>query len=195
MNGNQIRIAISGKARSGKNLIADLIVKHFNIENNEFKIRAFADPMKQIAKIMFPNADENCLYGASELRENIIDTLHKDINDNYLTYRMFLTDLGKFGRNYNNNKWISTLDYDLNKSQDKKLYIVSDLRFIEEYNYLLNQGFYMIRVIRNGINSGNDISEIEQDKIPNEKFNKLIYNNFSIDVLSDEIKQLVSQWL
>lgn len=195
MTGNQIRIALSGKAKVGKDTVARLILRHLQLNRDECRIRAFADPMKEIIKIMFPNADDECLYGASELRGNVISDifLNKDFHRKPLTYRNALTDIGKHAREYNENIWITNLDNDLERSYYKKIYIVSDCRFINEFNYLRNNGFYLIRVLRKGIDSGIDVSEVEQEQIPNESFDKVIHNDYSIDILSEEVRQLVEQ--
>lgn len=206
MIGNrQLRIGLSGKAKTGKNTVADLIVTHLDLNRDEYRIRAFADPMKEIMKIMFPGADNECLYGASELREKVISNkfLNRDFHRKPLTYRSGLTDIGKYAREYNENIWIYNLDYDLNNwvpnidrtssSRYKSAYIVSDCRFINEFNYLREQGFYLIRILRKGTNSGIDVSEVEQEQIPNESFDKVIHNDYSIDVLSEEVRQIINE--
>jgi len=193
MIGNQIRVAISGKARSGKNLIAELLIKHLNLNINEYRIRAFADPMKEIVKIMFQNADNECLYGASQLRSNIIDTIYNDENNEYLTYRKALTDLGKQARKYNKDIWIYNFDYDLRKNTHMHAYVCSDARFLNEIEYLKDRQFYLIRVLRNGTDIGKDVSETEQDAIPDSVFDKVIHNDYSIEQFSEEVKQIVEE--
>jgi dephospho-CoA kinase len=193
MTGNQIRVAISGKARSGKNLIAELLIEHLKLSQNEYRIRAFADPMKEIVKIMFPCADDECLYGASQLRSEIIDMIYHDEDARYLTYRKVLTDLGKQARKYNKNIWIHNFDYDLKKNAHARAYVCSDARFLNEIEYLKDRGFYLIRVLRNGTDIGKDVSETEQDTIPDSVFNKVIHNDYSIDQLSEEVKQIVDE--
>src|SRR5271165_4803636 len=197
MVGNQIRIALSGKARVGKDTVAKLIIQHLKLDRYEYKIRAFADPMKEIIKIMFPNANDECLYGASELRGEIISDqfLNRDFHRKSLTYRNALTDIGRYAREYNENIWVSNLDYNLNNPFNKRktAYIVSDCRFVNEFNYLRDNGFYLIRVLRKDIDRGFDVSEVEQEQISDESLDKVIYNDYSIEVLSEEVKQLVDK--
>jgi hypothetical protein len=193
MTGNQIRIAISGRARTGKNTVAGLLIKYLNLQAGEYRVRAFADPMKEMIRIMFPKADKESLYGASQLRSNIIDYIYNDESNMPLTYRKVLTDIGKQARNYNNNIWIYNFDADFNMNTHTRAYICPDARFINEIEYLKKQYFYLIRVLRKGIEVGGDISEQEQGQIPDESFDKVIHNDFSIDVLSEEVKQIVEE--
>lgn len=191
MSGNQLRIAISGKARTGKNTVADLIIKHLNLKESEYRIRAFADPMKQIIEVMFPNASKECLYGASELRSNVIEDFYRSDDGKLLTYRTALTDIGKKARQYNQNIWVYNFHKDLLAHTHVHAYVASDLRFINEFNYLKEQDFYLIRVLRDGTSVGTDVSETEQEQISDDKFDRVIHNDFSIETLSWEVLQTI----
>jgi hypothetical protein len=190
MVGEQYKIAISGKARAGKNTVASFLVKHLGLNDNNSKIVALADPMKHIAKIMFPDASTECLFGPSELRAKIIPGEFLDSDDKALTYRRFLLDLGAFGRKYNNDIWLNCLVKDAELSTDKIGYICSDVRFVNEYNYLKSHGFFMIRITREASTKINDVSELEQDQIPNDGFDYVIENNGSMLALEEEVKKI-----
>jgi hypothetical protein len=178
----QYRIAISGKARSGKDLIASMFYKVLTLNEYSAKITAIANPMKQIVEIMFQGLDKYNLYGPSENRSKTICDLYYD-----LTYRQALLDIGKFGRAYNKDIWLHYLENDLNQSKDKIVYIVSDCRFINEFEFLRKHNFYMIRIIRDNSEKIDDISETEQNEIPNSLFDVVIYNNSSLDDLYTEV--------
>src|ERR1700722_19840139 len=147
MSGKQLKIAISGKAGAGKNVFASFLVQGLGLDDNNSKIVALADPMKSIIKMMFPEAKSECLFGPSELRSEIIPGSYKNKEGNQLTYRQALIDLGAFGRKYNDNMWLNCLAEDAN-TNNKDAYIISDVRFGIEFNFLKKSGFYMIRVIR-----------------------------------------------
>lgn len=188
--GKRYKIAISGKARAGKNTVASMLVKHLGLNDTNSKIVALADPMKFIAKTMFPDASEECLYGPSELRALPIPGEFIDMAGDPLTYRRFLLDLGAFGRKYNNDIWLNCLVKDAEVSTDKIGYICSDVRFINEYNYLKSHDFFMVRVLRDASTKINDVSELEQDKIPNNGFDYVIENNGSMLALEEEVKKI-----
>jgi len=187
----KILIAISGKAKSGKNTVAELIAHHSGFDKNKISIVAIADPMKKILQLMFPEASPKCLYGPSEFRSEIIHSKYTDKYGKPLTHRQALLDIGARGRAYNDDIWLNILDNDVKKSDDILVYIVSDARFINELTFLKKAGFTMIRVQREDISKINDVSELEQDKVPNSFFNYIIDNNISFDELSSLIKDLV----
>jgi hypothetical protein len=191
MSGKQLKIAISGKARAGKNSAASFIIKHTVLNENNAKIVALADPMKKIVKMMFPEAKNECLFGPSELRAEVIaKDKYLDKERSPLTYRNALIDLGAFGRKYNNDIWLNCLVEDANISKDKLVYIVADVRYINEFEFLKKSNFYMIRILRDSFTKINDNSETEQDIIPNSDFDRVIYNNGSLEDLSKELKCL-----
>jgi hypothetical protein len=188
-NYNCYRIAISGKAKAGKNTVATLLANNF-CPNGGVKITALADPIKRILEIMFPNASKNCLYGPSELRSEVILGNFIDDKSEKLTYRKALTDLGKFGRKYNDNMWLDCIVDDFNKSKDLSLYIIPDVRFRVEFDYLRKHNFYMVRVKRKNCSNIDDISETEQETILDEEFDSIIINDWSIEELNQEVKML-----
>jgi len=188
----QIKIAISGKASAGKNTIANLLVEHFGFSEDRCKIVALADPMKNIIKIMFPAAEDKCLFGASEFRSQIISPDYLDQDKNALTYRRALVDLGKFGRQYNTNIWLKCLTENAKNCTDKLLYIAADCRFINEYQHLKEAGFYMIRVKRDNCSQIDDVSETEQDQMPDSNFHYIIDNNGTIEELSQQVIKIVN---
>lgn len=185
----QYKLAISGRAKTGKNTVASMFAEHLtNHDKSKNKIVGIADPMKHIIKAMFPEALDKCLFGSSELRSNIISHKYIDKNGSYLTYRQALLDIGAYGRKYNNNVWLNLMVEDANKSNDIGVYIVSDVRFMIEFDYLKNAGFTMIRVLRDNIEAIDDPSENEQETISNTRFNYIINNNKSLDKLYEQVR-------
>lgn len=189
-----VKIAISGKAKSGKNTLASFLIDELSKSEDlsMTSIQAFADPIKRIVIEMFPEADRNCLFGPSELRSNIIHCDYKDDLGNPLTYRQALLDIGARGRKYNPNCWIKRFDATMNEEAATNI-IASDLRFINEYEYLKRNGFYTIRITR-GIDSIiDDISETEQDTLLDNDFDLVIRNDMTIDDLRSHAKSLVNR--
>lgn len=184
------KIAISGKANSGKNTVASMLVEFLKYKNSKEKIVALADPMKHIVKIMHPEALDECLWGPSELRSNIISEKYLNEFGKPLTYREALINLGAYGRKYHRDIWLNALVKDATKSEDVNAYIVSDVRFVNEFKYLKEAGFTMIRVLRDDCAVIDDISEKEQEAIKDKEFDHVINNNKTIEYLRDEVKLL-----
>lgn len=182
------KIAISGKANSGKNTLAKMIQKECKIP---FEMVAFADPIKKIAKIMFPNIDNKHLFGSSKYRNSIIsDAL--DENKNPLTVRQLLKDIGtKLGRSYKDTIWLDRFDETCAEFDPSQSIILMDCRFLNEFNHLKNKNYYLIRIKRDNDIVDTHVSESAQDAILDSQFDYVIDNNGSKKDLLNEVKKIV----
>lgn len=180
-----IKIAITGKKNSGKNTLTNLILNQYN--NKSYKIFAFADPIKEIIKIMFPWADNDCLYGPSYKREFFIPNAMK--NDKPLSYRQAIIDIGMQGRSYNSNHWVDIIDIRM-KQINSDIVIVSDLRFANEFEYLRKENFKIIKIIRSNKDILNHVSETDLDSFNDNLFDYIIYNNKNLSDLEEEVKKI-----
>jgi hypothetical protein len=206
------RIAISGRANSGKNTLAKLISTELDclihLDRWDCKILAFADPLKDMAMLMLPKTKKEYWFGPSHLREEVIPNYFKDGKP--LTYRQVLFDIGtQLGRGYNDNCWLHNFDarYEqlfehIMRTTDWKppdLVVVSDVRFRNEFDHLKQKGFYQIRLYREtGQPIINHISETNQVSIQDSEFDYVLHNNQSLADLEKEVRtkiipQLVSQ--
>jgi len=188
-----IKIAISGRARTGKNTLAEMISDQVSgaiISDIRCKIVAVADPIKRMVMEMVPNADPECLYGQSELRSRPLPGLLKDEDGQPLTYRKLLTDLGKQGRKYNPDVWLNALVKNAEQNKHLKGYFVSDCRFPNEMQYLRDHGFYMIRIKRKNAPLIEDESETAQLSITDDFFNEIVDNDYCIDTLRDKARSI-----
>lgn len=202
------KIAITGKANTGKNTLANLLSAkvldrysaEYAIKNPGWafaflpKLMAYADPIKEIVITMFPHANKECLYGPSHLRAEPIPGAFK--NGKPLSYRQALIDIGtEVGRGYNDKIWLENFDarYErlLVKSKPN-LVIVTDVRFRNEYEHLKQKGFFQIRLYREtGLPDINHVSETNQNSIKDEEFDYVLYNNKSLDDLKEEVSQKI----
>lgn len=200
------KIAISGKANSGKNTTANIILQELaKIKSKEQLINeivAFADPIKEIILKMFPQkACKDFLYGRSELRALEIPG-SIDVNGNPLTYRQALIDIGTMARKYNPNVWVDCFDCTYknilsknnilkNAGQQTEALIVSDLRFKEELDYLKQENFYLIKIKRNKITKIDHASETQQDGFSDQDFNSILNNNGTMEDLRSQILNIL----
>jgi hypothetical protein len=185
-----LKIAVSGKAGSGKNTVASVIVKDIlKLAPDEYRIAAFADKIKELTTSFFPGCDQEALYGASELRQKQIESDINEIIDTVATYRKVTLDIGKLGRTYSPSFWVghAALKY-LSAPPTLRAYMIADLRFIEEYKWLRAAGFNLIRVKRNNLIKIDDISETEQDKLSDDMFDLIVENNGTIEDLRNTLK-------
>lgn len=139
---------------------------------------AFADPLKKIAHLVFPDIPRKWLYGPSKYRAQIIPNAYK--GDDPLTVRQLLIDLGNdFGRRYQRDIWIRHFDRKFNSLIKKQVsaVIVTDCRFRDEFDHLSGLGFYQIRIFRDGGEQINNLSETSQNLISDSEFDFVIDNN------------------
>jgi hypothetical protein len=201
------KIAICGKANTGKNTLATHLQDEIRKRDDaahivqygrsslidfEAKTMAFADPIKEIVMVMFPNANKNCLYGPSQLRAEAIPGAFKDGKP--LTYRQALIDIGtEVGRAYNDKLWLENFDcrYEELLIKDKySLVIVTDVRFRNEFDHLKKKGFFQIRLYRDTGKASeiNHVSETNQNSILDEEFDYVLFNNKSLEDLCGEVR-------
>lgn len=199
------KIAICGRANTGKNTLAKLIADQLDYQHVFYatmgspvpgishKFMAWADPIKEIVALMFPHANKECLYGPSQLRAETIPGAFK--NGRPLTYRQALIDIGtEVGRAYNDKIWLENFDHRYEQlliRNPPELVVVTDTRFRNEFEHLKKKGFFQIRLYRdNGIFMPeiNHVSETNQDTIKDEEFDYVLFNNKSLDDLREEIK-------
>lgn len=189
-----LKIAICGKANSGKNTTAQLlsasIKENFRYSNFNTQLMAFADPIKEMISLMFPYLNKDLLYGPSKLRAEIIPEAFKDKQP--LTIRQSLIDLGTgVGRSYNEDIWINAFKYKFNNIKThNNIVIVTDIRFINEFNYLKSENFYVIKLLRDSELKINHSSETNQDSINDRNFDYILYNNGTLSDLKIEVHKI-----
>ena len=191
-------IAICGAKRSGKDVLADHLVKNYN-----YKRIAFADPLKVAVKNLFNFDDDQVGIG--------IDTgsNRKDIIDDKwgITPRAALQFFGteimqekiqELLPNINKNFFANTLKNHIENAEEDQKFVISDLRFIHEYEMLANiqniqhKDKVIVRVIRpynNRIRDENPhISEIEYTNIP---YDIIMINNGTINEYISRFEKLI----
>ena len=187
-------IALTGKKGSGKDVVADILVKNFG-----FKKYGFGDPIKNVAREMFGFSEEQ-LYG--NLKDVVDEKWGIKPRD---FFQKFGTEYGQFifpkhfpeifscisERQF----WVKRFKiwYDIEKDCNRLLKVViNDLRFIHEYEYLLNMDAYVIKIERDGVLQDNHISENELSNNKSINYNYIIENNGSIEELEEKIINLIS---
>jgi hypothetical protein len=125
-------IGLTGKARSGK----DTVAEHLNIAHG-FHHYWFSKPMKDAMRVIFGWNDDH-LYG--DLKETV-DKFYG------VSPRVALQTLGtEWGRGcINKDIWINRAKHEINQHQN---IVISDCRFDNEAALIRKQGGLVIRVVR-----------------------------------------------
>jgi hypothetical protein len=187
-----IKIAITGQANTGKNTLARMLVRQIRASSSQNKkwisaqYLAFADPIKEMGRIMFPTLPKKFFFGASHLRDEIIPGAYKEGVP--LTIRQLLIDIGTgLGRGYQDSIWLNNFDHRLSKIWAKVL-VVTDVRFRNEFDHLRDKGFYQIRLYRKtGKPTLNHASETSQATITDEEFDCVLHNDGKLSDLKFEV--------
>lgn len=120
-NNNQIRVAICGEARSGKDHFAEQLANQFRSEGKTVLKIAFADKIKSLYREFFP-----------------ADLTHGKPRDAYLkignTFREIYPDV-----------WVDALANDLEHLYLWDVIIITDLRFPNEVEFCESNGFTIFK--------------------------------------------------
>lgn len=189
------KIAITGKANTGKNTVSKLLYDGISLAVSatpRVEYIAFADPIKEMARHMFPEIKRKWLYGSSKYRAQVIPRAFKEGVP--LTIRQLLIDLGTgVGRAYKETTWLEAFDYSFGKAQRKRrdIVIVTDVRFRNEFDHLKALGFFQIRLLRDAHLQINHSSETNQDSIRDDEFDYVLSNNGTLDDLKSGVSAIV----
>ena len=195
-------IAICGAKRSGKDVLAEHIVKHYNYERV-----AFANPLKQAVKALFGFDDEQVetdkkdvvdenwgitpraalQFFGTEIMQEKIQELLPDMKRNFFanTLKNYIAS----HRDADDGQSASHRDADDGQSashRDAASFVISDLRFIHEYEMLFHipnirkEDVVVIRVLRptTGAAADSHKSELEYINIP---YDVVLVNNDTIE--------------
>ncbi len=192
-------IALCGAKRSGKDVLAEHLVKKYNYERV-----AFADPLKLAIKSLFNFDDDQVGIGKDngEGKKDIVDE-NWGITPRYVL-QFFGTEImqekiQEILPNINKNFFANTLKNNIiNKmnTNEEQSFVISDLRFMHEYEALFSipkirkDDIVVIRVIRPSNLSVADphISEIEYMKIP---YDVLLMNDDTIEKYINKFEKII----
>lgn len=147
MYGGNMLIGLSGRIGSGKDTVADFLVK-----NHSFKKISFASSLKDVCSVLF-NWDRTLLEGSTaDSREwrNTVDIWWSNrLKIPNLTPRMMLQLIGTqiMRQNFNDEIWIANLENKL-KTVDDTNVVVTDCRFINELELIKKYNGRLVQVNR-----------------------------------------------
>lgn len=174
-------IGLSGKARSGKNTVGDYLEGTYFVHQV-----ALADKIKAILKDLFFLTPEQ-LHGDDKFK----DDPRYGCSPRYMM-QYFGTEMA---RKFNPDIWVQHVAVEVAKIQKKcpgAVTAITDVRFINEIDWIKHQGGQIWRIIRTddspevgGIEG--HASEVSLDVLPNEAFDHvLIAKGGEIDKLYDK---------
>lgn len=133
-------IGITGRMRSGKNVVADMLVEILKerqpkgyFSNYDIKVYAFADPLKE------------CLINTFGLSRESLYTQQGKASMNYhwgMTHRQILQKFGTEAvrNNLHNDAWVFAMDNYIDNFENNTVLIIPDVRFENEARLCRNYG-------------------------------------------------------
>jgi hypothetical protein len=172
-------IGLSGYAQSGKDSTAELLCLNYG-----YTRLAFADPMRQALMIINPKLDS--ITHVSDF----VEDYGWDIAKKNPEVRRLLQVLGTdFGRKMlGDDVWIKIALSGI-KSEDRV--VISDVRFPNEGDAIKKLGGSLWRINRRNHSAVND--HASEHAMDNYMFSHVIYNDGTLDDLSDEVFMLSRQ--
>ena len=153
------RVGLLGHKGSGKDTLADYLVKE-----KQYIKYSFAEPVKEIAKIMF-NLNAEQLNG--NLKEVIDDrwgvsprTMFQRIGTEFGQYKIYELFPELKDKIISRGLWLKLFEDFLEKNKDKNI-VIADVRFNHEINVLKKHNFNIIKINRNIELNDSHISETE----------------------------------
>lgn len=159
-------IGISGKKKSGKDTVADI----FAITYEDVVKYHFAQQLKV-------EVSRACGVSIDYINE------HKD------NFRLILQGWGtNFRRDlYGINYWLEKMDIAIDHLSNHKIIIIPDVRFKNEYDFILKRGGTIIRVERA---TGLEDTHISETSLDDQVFDVRIDNNGTLAELVNKVKQI-----
>lgn len=174
-------IGICGRRRSGKDVVANYICSQYNFENKKI-----SDDLKSVIKILFSFTYAQLENDEKDITDKIWDITPRQTMQ-FLGTEVMQYKIQELLPNINRNFWIkSFINKNLNNNLSKNI-VISDIRFLHEYEDLKKYDILIIRIERDNINiNSNDehCSETEHLQIPADI---IIKNDGTIDELYKKI--------
>src|SRR5690625_832560 len=141
MNDKPLRIAITGKLRSGKSAIARALEYHYG-----FHILSFGDALKRVADKLFEGSPH---YQFEPIEINCPFSEGGKTTAGYCKPRKLYQDVGSALRALDENVWVRQVEKSMRvweNMKDVKGIVIDDLRQPNEYEWAKANGFIIIRV-------------------------------------------------
>ena len=168
-----MKIAFGYKMSSGKDTSVDYLIKKYGGE-----------------KISFSKFLYNIMYYVQDLCG-----LEKEKD------RHFLQLIGtEWGRKKDSDIWVNLTLKDIRNNNENKNFYCSDVRFLNEFKALKNDGWFCIKLIRNKVNKRrigtgdqNHISENDLDSLDNSHWDFILDNNGDKENLFKKLDEIVKK--
>ena len=166
-------IGLSGYARSGKDSVAQLLCLNY-----AFNRVSFADPIREAIITLNPKLD-SITHVSHRVSDYGWDVAKQDPEIRRLLQFMG-TEVGR--KMFGENIWI---DMAFKQAEQYQRVVIADVRFPNEADAIKQRGGNVWRINRHGLNGINH--HASEHAMDNYMFDHVIYNDGSLEELSDEV--------
>lgn len=149
---------ISGKARSGKNVFAEMLAEELQRRTGKaFVMMAYADDLKNMAQKELDLSWEQLWGDEKEIEDRRYKKIPRyshggfhetgDLKEPYWTGREIMQSLGEFFRGFDRDFWVKKLFRTIEEKEYENV-IITDVRYPNEVDPIVDREGYHIRVNR-----------------------------------------------
>lgn len=166
-------IGLSGYARSGKDTVAQVLISEFG-----FTRLAFADKIREFLLLINPIISDGHRLG------EVVEDYGWDVAKSRPEVRRLLQETGVAARElFGPDFWVESA---FNSADPNEKIVVTDVRFLNEADYIKEIGGHVWRVNRDSVGAVN--GHISEHDLDNYEFDLVVQNNSSLDDLSRSIR-------
>jgi hypothetical protein len=166
-------IGLTGYARSGKDTVANILIEEYG-----FTRLAFADKIRDLL------VEVNPILSDGHRLNEILKDYGWEVAKAKTEVRRLLQDLGVGARKvFGDNHWIVEAFKDIDRSKN---YVVTDVRFENEAEFIKSFSGQIWRIKRPGIEAVN--AHVSESELDGYKSDQIFMNNGTIDDLTALVK-------
>ena len=176
-----MEIGVSGKARSGKDTFAEMLATELNREAYPpYVMMAFANELKLRCQAAFDLTWEQLWGNDKEIED---ERYPKPDGAGFWTTREIMQNYGAFYRSIDGQFWIKNL-FKVAEEKDYTNVIVTDVRYVNEADFIADRGGFIIRVEREDKDRIHNIEHPSETELDDYKrFDFIVMNDSTLDDL------------
>lgn len=194
-------VGVSGLAYAGKDTVAGILVEHHGFKQYALgtKVKESALALDPWIPIYDPGAPMHLMgtprwVRLSQLIAEVGPEEAKKNPEVRRTYQRLATEAGR--KTLWEDMWTRKL-FELIRDQRPKNAVISDVRFLNEAQYITAKGGFMVRVIRPGAglegDFGDHVSETELSDDTDGIYDEILYNDGTLQDLETKVARTLAQ--
>lgn len=183
-------VALTGPKGSGKDTVADLLIGHYQAQWKTVHRLAFADPIKKMIQHIF-QLDNRMNDEYDKFKRSTIDVFTEDNIMRSVSGRHVVREIGMLMRNYDEKQFNNYIEEQFKAVHfaNNHVFVVTDLRFDNEYTLLRQWGAKIVKVERPGYHYDGHITERGFEE---ELVDFTIHNKGSLLELTESVQDLIT---